>query len=418
MIKSKIILFSVLYLILVNYLFAQLNYEINNLNNSNKTKTSLPQKVDDYYWNENTNEWELRRSNNYTYNNNYQLVTNNIYNYSDWQSEKVVYMYNNQNLVERICNLVLYDYSNQFDTIYSHDFWYDSRGNDSIRILADYNSYPNIRNSELTWKYDNIYVNQNNIELIKERITSYKSKKLDSLRISGKRVFDYDSISNHCIQITYFLYDSFNKVFKTDRMDSDFSWYKWNGSTNNSIEKGHVYKYYKDSVITNFYKFYDEYDDKENIINYHVEFWDSDSNRWNLAAYTIGGKGYYTLKFSYKYVSEEVVERISQYFNKMDSVWVNYEKNIYYNFLPITSKEKEVIHVFPNPNNGFLNIETLNYNFTKMEIFDFTGKLIYTQNCADTQLKIDLNHLNNGIYIMNTQLENGQINKTKLVLSK
>jgi len=417
MVTLKRILCFCVYLLSANSLFAQLNYEINNLNNSNKTKTSLPRKVDNYYWNENTNEWELGRSNNYTYNNKYQLVTNNIYNYSDWQSEKVVYMYNSQNLVERICNLVLYNFSNQFDTTYLHYFWYDNSGNDSICQLDYYSGYPNEIYFKRITRYLNIYSNKNT-EVLTERIEQYWSKRLQQFRNRNKMVFDYNSINNECTQITYSNFDTLTSLFVNDVTETDFSWHKWNGSPFNSIEKGHTYKVYNDSTLTNSYRFYDEYDDKENLTKHHAEFWNSDSNRWSLAAYTYGGEGNFTQRISYKYISNEMVEKTSQYYDKMDSVWVNYQKSIYYNFMPIKSSEKEVIHVFPNPSTDILNIETLNFNFARIEIFDFTGKLVYSQICSDTQIKIDLNHLNNGIYIINTQLENGQINKTKLVLSK
>ncbi|MFA9213348.1 MAG: T9SS type A sorting domain-containing protein [Candidatus Methylacidiphilales bacterium] len=413
---KRILCFCV-YLLSANSLFAQLNYEINNLNNSNKTKTSLPRKVDNYYWDYNTNEWKIYESNNYTCNNKFQIESINIYSFSDWKSKKVTYFYNNKGLIEKIVFLNFHDYENKLDTEYIAQYLYDNHGNDSIYQLDYYSGYPNEIYLKRITRYLNIYSNKNT-EVLTERIEQYWSKRLQQFRNKNKMVFDYDSINNKCTQITYSNFDTLTNLFLNDVTETDFSWHKWNGSPFNSIEKGHTYKVYNDSTLTNSYRFHDEYDDKENLTKHHAEFWNSDSNRWDLAANSSGGEQYFTQKINIKYISNEMVEKTTQYYCKIDSSWVNYQKSVYYNFLPITSKEKEVIHVFPNPNNGFLNIETLNYNFTRTEIFDFTGKLVYSQNCSDTQLKIDLSHLNNGIYIINTQLENGQINKTKLVLSR
>jgi hypothetical protein len=417
MVILKKILFFCIYLLSANLLIAQTNSLINDLNKSNITKSSLPQKIDNFYWDYNTNEWKIYESNNYTYNNKFQLESKNIYSFSEWISKNETYFYNNKGLIEKIVFLNFHDFENKLDTEYIAQYLYDNHRNDSIYQLDYYSGYPNEIYLKRITRYLNTYSNKNT-EVLTERIEQYWSKRLQQYRNRSKQIFDYDSKNNECIQITYSDFDTLSNLFINTVTDTDFSWHKWNGSPFNSIEKGHTNKVYNDSIPTNSYRFHDEYDNEENLTKHHAEFWNSDSNRWDLAAYPSGGEQYFTQKINIKYVSNEMVEKITQYYDKMDSAWVNYRKSTYKNFLPINSLQKEIINVFPNPSNGFINLETLNYNFNKIEIFDLTGKLLKTENCFDTQIKIDLSHLNNGIYFIKSQLENGQINNTKIILSK
>ena len=417
MITLKRILCFCVYLLLANPLFAQGSNFINELNKSNITKSSLPQKIDNFYWDYNTNEWKIYESNNYTYNNKFQLESKNIYSFSEWKSKKETYYYNDKGLIEKKVFFNFNEMGNSLDTVYVYKYLYDNHGNDSIFQLDYYSGYPNEIYLKRITRYLNIYSNKNT-EVLTERIEQYWSKRLQQFRNRSKQIFDYDSKNNECIQITYSDFDTLTNLFKNTYNETNFSWHKWNGYTFNSIEKGHTTKVYNDSTLTNSYRFHDEYDDKENLTKHHAEFWNSDSNTWDLAAYPSGGEQYFTQNINIKYISNEMVEKITQYYDKMDSAWVNYRKSTYKNFLPINSLQKEIIYVFPNPSNGFINLVALNYNFNKIEIFDLTGKLLKTENCFDTQIKIDVSHLNNGIYFIKSQLENGQINNTKIILNK
>jgi len=71
------------------------------------------------------------------------------------------------------------------------------------------------------------------------------------------------------------------------------------------------------------------------------------------------------------------------------------------------------LHVFPNPTNGLLNIESDAFQFKNIEIIDCTGKSVYLKN-VDPAKRISFNPcLQQGIYILmlsnNTQTKNFKI---------
>jgi 6-phosphogluconolactonase (cycloisomerase 2 family) len=77
------------------------------------------------------------------------------------------------------------------------------------------------------------------------------------------------------------------------------------------------------------------------------------------------------------------------------------------------------ITIYPNPTSGIVTISSIQ-TIANIEVFDVTGKLVYTQqnNNNQTNLEINLSALSNGIYFINAQTENGEISKSKLVISK
>lgn len=73
----------------------------------------------------------------------------------------------------------------------------------------------------------------------------------------------------------------------------------------------------------------------------------------------------------------------------------------------------------PNPTSGIITISS-SQAIANVEVFDVRGKLVYTQtnNIKQTNTELDLSALNNGIYFIHSQTENGGINKSKVVVSK
>lgn len=63
------------------------------------------------------------------------------------------------------------------------------------------------------------------------------------------------------------------------------------------------------------------------------------------------------------------------------------------------------IYIFPNPASNILNIKS-NDTISKIEIFDFTGKLCYSNNQPENNLKINISTLRNGIYMVKTTINN------------
>jgi hypothetical protein len=77
------------------------------------------------------------------------------------------------------------------------------------------------------------------------------------------------------------------------------------------------------------------------------------------------------------------------------------------------------ITIYPNPTSGIVSISS-NQTIANIEVFDVTGKLVYTQqnNNNQTNLEIDLSALSNGIYLIHAQNNFGGISIRKLVVSK
>ncbi|MEI7979611.1 MAG: T9SS type A sorting domain-containing protein [Bacteroidota bacterium] len=81
--------------------------------------------------------------------------------------------------------------------------------------------------------------------------------------------------------------------------------------------------------------------------------------------------------------------------------------------------ENNKISVFPNPTSGIITLSS-NQTIATIDVFDVTGKLVYSQqnNGKQTNIEIDLSALSNGIYFINAQTENGGISNNKVVISK
>jgi len=60
------------------------------------------------------------------------------------------------------------------------------------------------------------------------------------------------------------------------------------------------------------------------------------------------------------------------------------------------------ITVFPNPATQFINIQTDNINSIEISIYEYSGKLLFTQISTDTWTSIDLSSMPYGNYIMST----------------
>ncbi len=86
----------------------------------------------------------------------------------------------------------------------------------------------------------------------------------------------------------------------------------------------------------------------------------------------------------------------------------------------LENKDFSIVKIYPNPANEFINIKSLNNaTIEKVEIYDLLGKTIDKQLSKDlkTQVTIDVNDLNTGIYIIRVQLSDGNIDNLKLIVN-
>lgn len=71
-------------------------------------------------------------------------------------------------------------------------------------------------------------------------------------------------------------------------------------------------------------------------------------------------------------------------------------------------------NLFPNPVKHILNVEAFEGN-KKIEITDITGKIIYSKECEESNLQIDMSKFSKGIYIF-TIHQNGLSKHTRLIV--
>jgi len=76
-------------------------------------------------------------------------------------------------------------------------------------------------------------------------------------------------------------------------------------------------------------------------------------------------------------------------------------------------------NIYPNPTSGIFTISS-NQVISNINVFDVTGKLVYSQqnNTKQTNTGIDLSAFSNGIYSIHAKTENGEVSKSKVVVSK
>jgi len=90
-------------------------------------------------------------------------------------------------------------------------------------------------------------------------------------------------------------------------------------------------------------------------------------------------------------------------------------------YTPTKKKEeiKEGISVYPNPNNGYINLST-SFGFesgSQLDVFDITGRKMFTSLLESTLNAININHLPNGIYFLKIQ-DHTKEAATKFTISK
>ncbi len=77
------------------------------------------------------------------------------------------------------------------------------------------------------------------------------------------------------------------------------------------------------------------------------------------------------------------------------------------------------VALYPNPSNANITIKTDLVGNKQLQIFDVTGKAISTHAFLNTQLKISVDQLNNGIYFYNILDKNGVVlGSNKFLVSK
>lgn len=69
----------------------------------------------------------------------------------------------------------------------------------------------------------------------------------------------------------------------------------------------------------------------------------------------------------------------------------------------------ENVSIYPNPANNILHVTANGYN--KMEIINFLGQVVMSENVSNTNFEVNVADLNSGVYFVRLQGENGTITK-------
>ena len=87
-----------------------------------------------------------------------------------------------------------------------------------------------------------------------------------------------------------------------------------------------------------------------------------------------------------------------------------------------TNEDPNYFTIYPNPSNGVINI-TGNFNqIESIKIYDLKGSLVFTSNLSEnkkisTYKILNVDHLQNGIYVLSYKNDNRKITK-KLIINK
>jgi hypothetical protein len=83
--------------------------------------------------------------------------------------------------------------------------------------------------------------------------------------------------------------------------------------------------------------------------------------------------------------------------------------------IPVDSKENRTIDIYPNPSDDRINIEIENINNATIEIYNVSGRLVFSKELNSRIEKIDISGLLKGIYIVKV-MQNRAVNIGKVVV--
>jgi hypothetical protein len=79
------------------------------------------------------------------------------------------------------------------------------------------------------------------------------------------------------------------------------------------------------------------------------------------------------------------------------------------------TNNNEQVNIYPNPNNGSFVIEQSSVAKQTMQVYDVNGKLVLSQT-INGKTSIDANSLNEGVYNISLQSNEGVVNKRLVIV--
>jgi hypothetical protein len=399
-------LFSSLYLSAQNNLPFEYQFNSENniykINDVNKPIKGSPQIIITYLWDTISNNWIISDSTFYTYNTKAKILSETS------KTSKIFYEYNPLNLLLKTIGFKYNTINNSWDTSFRNTNNYDEYGSKILNLTEIYENGSWVINTKNKISYN--YLNDE---------TEIHIEGWDSISNSYKKSFKYyykyyTTIDKQEIEVSYVttsIWDNIYNQYLVKKAFVNFKWYIFTPSFITSKPKYfRMLLYNKDtsSIETNFT--FDIFGNQTELkkLQYNKGFrnkydWERDQ-----------------LSYLGNYISEKIV----QYFDTTQSKFINDTRFILSNHLNINTSinqnvsNKNNLSLYPNPITNFLNIESKTNKIETIQIIDLMGNLVENITVKSKQIQIDLSHLSNGIYFIQSIFENGQINNDKIIITR
>ena len=138
----------------------------------------------------------------------------------------------------------------------------------------------------------------------------------------------------------------------------------------------------------------------------------SDDGRHWKDITTIKGKGYSSTKSTYSYNDFNYFSPLTYY--RLKQTDFNGETT-FSNIVSIENNTQSNIKLYPNPTSNVVNVSSLKSDILLIELYNQTGQLLLSKNVNNKFFKLNLSNYKNGIYILKTTHQNGNISYKKVV---
>jgi hypothetical protein len=181
--------------------------------------------------------------------------------------------------------------------------------------------------------------------------------------------------------------------------------------TASATEEVWTYEYWENGEWVYGDRYTDTYDDHGNWTGYTYEYWEN--GEWqidygDMAAHTYNNDG-------------DLIETIQKYWDYELEEYVNSGRYVYSNFQyfesGITDRNSlENVTIFPNPVSSSIHIQIDDpeIDFYRLDIMNLAGQTIYSNSYSNLSSSINVENLEQGLYILRITADNNKIHTYKL----
>jgi hypothetical protein len=98
-----------------------------------------------------------------------------------------------------------------------------------------------------------------------------------------------------------------------------------------------------------------------------------------------------------------------------DNVLWDYINKLDCSVTTISENENQFQAIYPNPVTTILNIDNINQNIYKVDVYDIYGRLIYSSTKNESIVSIDFKSFTKGVYVVQLQNNNKEVVRRKVV---